>query len=86
MKRIILSLIKQLIFWMLVFASFRAAFIIYYFNSIKAEGAGFSDATASFWHALPLDIATACYFLLFPFLILFIQTLYSPKLLNYINY
>lgn len=52
---------------------------------IKADGIKPDEAIAAFWHAIPLDIATTCYLLLFPFLILIIQSFYSPKWLNSLN-
>lgn len=52
---------------------------------IKADGIKPGEAIAAFWHAIPLDIATTCYLLLFPFLILIIQSFYSPKWLNSLN-
>ena len=39
----------------------------------------------SFWHAIPLDISTAGYILVFPFLILILQSFIRSRWLNYIN-
>ncbi len=83
--KIILSIIKQFLFWMLVFAMSRAVFFIYYSSIIKIENIGISEVFASFWYALPLDVATASYILIIPFLLLFVQSFYSAKWLNYTN-
>ncbi|HLO91784.1 MAG TPA: sulfatase-like hydrolase/transferase [Lentimicrobium sp.] len=85
MKRIIASLLRQLGFWMIFFLITRAIFIIYNISLIIGEKIGFIDTISAFWFALPLDIATSCYLLLFPFLILVVQTLYSPNWLNNLN-
>lgn len=85
MRQIIISFIKQLIFWMLLFALARTVFLFYNFNLLKIEGVLFSEAIASYWHALQLDFATACYFMFFPTLLLIVQSVYSPRWLNVVN-
>ncbi len=84
--KIIISLIKQFIFWMLTFAVSRAIFFIYYSGIIKVEKINLNEVFASFWHAIPLDIATACYILIFPLVILFIQSVYNARWLKYVNF
>ena len=83
--RIIISLIKQFIFWMLIFAVSRAVFFVYYSSIIKLENIEISEIFAAFWHAIPLDIATASYIIIIPFFILLIQSFYGVKWLNYLN-
>ena len=83
--RIIVSLIKQFLFWMLVFAVSRMVFYIYYSGILTIESIDISDVFISFWYALPLDIATASYILVLPFIVLTIQTYWNTKWLNYIN-
>ena len=85
MKKIFASFTRQLAFWMLFFFITRAIFLLYNYQLIKADGIKPGEAIAAFWHAIPLDIATTCYLLLFPFLILIIQSFYSPKWLNSLN-
>ena len=70
---------------MLVFAVSRAIFFVYYSGVVRIENIELSEVFASFWYALPLDIASASYILIIPFLILFIQSFYSAKWLNYSN-
>ena len=83
--RIITSLLKQFIFWILVFAVSRAIFFIYYSHILSIENIPISEVFASFWHAIPLDIATASYLIIIPAFILFIQSFYSARWLNYLN-
>jgi len=85
MKEILLSIIKQLVFWMIVFAFTRAVFLIYYMNSISNENIRFTEALTSFWYALPLDLSAACYIILFPFVLLLVQSIVRQKWINYLN-
>jgi len=85
MKQILLSFLRQLLFWMLLFAFSRTVFLLFNYNLLMVEGIGFSEAIASYWHALHLDLSTASYFLIFPFIILLVQSFYSPRWLNKVN-
>ncbi len=85
MKRILSNLLMQFVFWLVAFAIGRVVFMTYYAGLVADEHAGFWHVLAAFWHALPLDIATACYILFIPFLVLVIQSLWSPKWLNWIH-
>jgi len=70
---------------MLLFAFSRTIFLLYNFNLLRVENIPFSAAIASYWHAIHLDLATACYFMMFPMLLLLVQSVYSPKWINKIN-
>ncbi|MCD4772580.1 MAG: sulfatase-like hydrolase/transferase [Bacteroidales bacterium] len=83
--KIILSLTKQFVFWLMFFAIIRIIYFIYNINFVLVEDISFWEAVASFYYALNLDIATACYILVIPFLILLIQSFYSPVWINNIN-
>ncbi len=85
MKRILSSFFRQLMFWMLVFALSRMIFLVYNLNLLKVEGVRFSEVIDAFWHSLHLDLATAAYFMMFPFVLLLIQSFYSPRWLNRVN-
>jgi phosphoglycerol transferase MdoB-like AlkP superfamily enzyme len=85
MKQIIVSLLKQLLFWMLFFALARLIFLVFYLGNLKADGAGFFETLAGFYHALKLDFATACYLMVIPFFLLFIQSLWKKSIINTIN-
>ncbi len=85
MFKIISSLLRQFVFWMLMFAIARGVFLLYHVNLLAANHIPFPEAMGVFWHGLRLDIVGASYVLIFPFFLLFVQSLYSPKWLNYIN-
>lgn len=85
MNRIIASLLRQLAFWMIYFAAARAIFLMYNLSFIRIENIGFTETIASFWHALPLDLATACYLLIIPFLMLVVQGVFKVPWLNKVN-
>ncbi|MBK9359512.1 MAG: sulfatase-like hydrolase/transferase [Bacteroidales bacterium] len=85
MKQILFSFLRQLLFWMLLFAFSRTVFLLFNYNLLVVEGIEFKEAVASYWHALHLDLATTSYFLIFPFVLLLIQSIYSPHWLNKVN-
>ncbi|NTW23708.1 MAG: sulfatase-like hydrolase/transferase [Lentimicrobium sp.] len=85
MKTILISFIKQLIFWLLLYAFSRTVFLVYNIGLLRVEGIQFSEVIASYWHALHLDLATASYFMFFPFVLLLVQSVYSPKWINTVN-
>lgn len=55
----------------LLFVTQKVVFMLY--NMPLADGAPFLSCVASLWHGLRLDIATACYLLLLPTLVLLIS-------------
>ncbi|HLN53398.1 MAG TPA: sulfatase-like hydrolase/transferase [Lentimicrobium sp.] len=85
MNRIVVSLLRQLVFWMVFFFIARALFLLYNIPSLRIEKIGVSESIAAFWHALPLDLATACYLLIFPFILLIIQALFKADWVNRVN-
>lgn len=85
MKKILLSLFRQFLFWILFFDLSRLVFILYHLGIIRAEKIPFSEIPGIFWHSLRLDAGTTCYILAFPFLLLLIQSLWSPRWINLIN-
>ena len=85
MKKILKSLLSQLIFWLLFFNITRLIFILYYLKIILVEKISFIDTLGVFWHSLKLDLATTCYILVVPFILLVIQSVWSPKWMNLIN-
>ncbi|NQT77092.1 MAG: LTA synthase family protein [Bacteroidetes bacterium] len=85
MFKIFSSIIRQFIFWMLFFALNRAVFLIYYSGLVAMEEPGFGEVMAGFWHALRLDISTASYILLIPFLLLLIQSVFNARFLDIAN-
>lgn len=85
MKKILGSLLRQLAFWILFFNLNRLVFLLYHLKIVMAEKIGFSELMGVFLHSFKLDLATTCYILIIPFLLLLVQTIYSPNWLNLVN-
>ncbi len=85
MKKVLGSLLRQFIFWILLFDVSRLLFILYYANLIKAGHLPFSSVMGVFFWSLHLDAAVACYFLVIPFLLLAIQLLIRKDWPNLVN-
>ncbi|MEZ5197288.1 MAG: hypothetical protein R2764_13070 [Bacteroidales bacterium] len=77
MRNIIVSLVRQFLFWLLVFAIARATFLVFYKHLLVSEQIELGEVLKAFWFAFPLDISTACYLLLVPLLILFFYSLFN---------
>ena len=84
-KKILLSLFRQFLFWIVFFNFTRIVFLIYHTRLILVEKIPLADIIQMPIRALRLDFATACYLMVIPFLILIIQSLYSPKWINWLN-
>lgn len=82
MKNIIKSIIFQFLFLMALFAIQRIVFILFYANLLN--DIEFTSILALFWHAIKLDVSTACYLLGFPFFVLFIQSLFQYNFFNWV--
>ena len=82
-KKFILYYLKQFLFWMVLFQICRLVFYLYNLNSIKEVV--ITDILLSFWHATYLDLSATSYILIFPFLIVFIQSLLKHKIPGIIN-
>ncbi len=85
MIRIIFSLLRQLAFWLLFFAVARLIFMVYYWDFFSASGAGLGEMGSLFFHAMHLDLATAAYFLMFPFVLLMVQSFVKLPFFNTLN-
>ena len=85
MKKLFLLFLRQLAFWILFFSFTRLVFLVYYSGILSIEGIRITEVLGVFSHAFKLDLATACYFMLFPLLILIIQSFWNPGWLNIIN-
>jgi phosphoglycerol transferase MdoB-like AlkP superfamily enzyme len=81
----LLSLFKQLVFWLIFFAVQRAIFLFYYSYLIRSENIEFGEVLKTFYYALKLDISMASYILIFPMLLLIFQTIIHGKWADYIN-
>jgi phosphoglycerol transferase MdoB-like AlkP superfamily enzyme len=85
MKKIIYSFLRQYLFWVLFFDFTRIIFLLYNIRIIWAEKIGLLNFPGLFWYSIKLDVATASYIMVIPFLLLLIQSAWSPKWLNHIN-
>ena len=85
MLRLIKSLLKQLIFWVLFFAFIRVIYLVYNFKELQIEHVGLGETLLSFWFGLKLDFATACYLIIIPFFLILIQSVYSRSWLGLVN-
>jgi phosphoglycerol transferase MdoB-like AlkP superfamily enzyme len=84
-KKILSSIFRQFLYWIIFFNFTRLVFVIYHVRLISLEKIPFFEAAKMPLMAFRLDLATACYIMIFPFLLLVIQSLYSPKWMNTVN-
>ena len=85
MVRLFVSLFRQLLFWLLFFALNRAVFLLYYHKLVSLEEPGFKEVLWGFWHALRLDVSTASYILIIPFILLLFRSLLPSSVFDYAN-
>lgn len=85
MIRLFVILIKQLLFWLIFFAVNRAVFLTYYCHLVALEKPGPGEVLAGFWHALRLDLSTASYILIIPFILLLIRAVSGWKWPDVLN-
>ena len=83
--KLIFSLFRQFLFWMLFFAVQRALFLIFFSKQLAIQHISFWESLLSFLHALRLDWATVSYFLVIPFLIGFTQLFSGNRLYDSLN-
>jgi len=76
-------LLKVFLFLILFFTFNRLIFLLY--NISQLSEIGLLSILSTFWHALALDIATACYFTALPLLLLTAQSIYPLNFLNIIK-
>lgn len=74
MKKYVVYLVKILIFFIVLFASMRIVFIVNYWHLVNVDMVPFVEILKGFFKALPLDIATACYIMALPALVMFVFT------------
>lgn len=61
------------LYWLLLFAWLRGVFFAFNHRQVEAVAARPSEVLIAFWHALPLDLSTMAWFLIFPWLLYFIR-------------
>jgi len=85
MKKILFSIFRQYLFWMLFFAIARLIFIIFYHQMMDASGVTFIEKAATFYHALKLDFATSTYFMIVPIFLIMVELLIGTNILVMLN-
>lgn len=85
MRRFLVFIFSQFLFWMLFFAATRLSFIIFYHQMMNAAGATFLEKVSVFYHALKLDFATASYFMIIPIFLLIVQSIIGGKVSGIVN-
>jgi phosphoglycerol transferase MdoB-like AlkP superfamily enzyme len=84
-RKILGSFLRQYLFWVLFFNLNRLVFTLFLSPILIAEKISFWDIPGVFFYSIKLDLATASYFMVLPFLLLLIQTLFSPNWFNWLN-
>ena len=79
MKKYVIYLVKILIFMLLLFTTMRIVFIVNYWHLVTVDGVPFIEIIRGFFKALPLDIASACYIMPLPALVMFIFTCFNKN-------
>lgn len=72
MKKYVIYLVKILIFLLVMFAAMRVVFIVNYWHLVNLDMVPFTEVMKGFFKALPLDIATACFILPIPAIVMFV--------------
>lgn len=70
---------------MLFFALNRAIFLVYHSHLVAIEEPGTGEVLAAFWHALRLDVSTACYILVVPFFLLLFRSFINIPFADVLN-
>lgn len=81
-QKIITGFVRLFCFWILLFECERITFLLY--NHDKIHTAGWGEIFSSFFHALPLDISTACYLMAVPVFIS-VGSFFSARLCIFIQ-
>ena len=72
MKKYVIYLVKVLIFLLFLFAFMRVVFIGSYWHLVNVEDVPYAEIIKGFIKAIPLDIATSCFIMLLPSIVLFV--------------
>jgi len=81
-QKLIINLLKQLLFWVLYFSLIRAFYLVFNLSELRNDSIGFWESMASFVYGFRLDLATASYLIFIPFLLIIIQSLFKYKFLR----
>ena len=73
MKKLLFTLLKMLVFLLVLFATMRIVFLVKYWALVRLGDISAVEILKGFWSALPLDIATACFILALPVIYMFVS-------------
>ena len=82
MRVIVISLLKLFLFWIIFFFILRIVFLVYNYGFLRLDEISFAEAIASCYFGLKLDASVTSYILLFPFFLLFVQSIILKKWIN----
>ncbi len=82
MRKYVIYLVKILVFLLVLFATMRIVFIVNYWHLVNVDMVPFIEILKGFFKALPLDIATACFIMPIPAIVMFV-CLCVNKNINY---
>lgn len=82
MKTVIGFYLRQIIFWIILFSLNRLIFLFYYKNLLITDQVPFMEILQVFVYSFKLDISTISYILTFPFLLSFLTSPKSDKILR----
>ena len=85
MKQTVRSILSQLVFWLILFTVERTIFLLWYTESVIREGVSFIEVLTVYSHAFKLDLSTASYILVIPFLLLVIQIFSKVRWVDILN-
>lgn len=79
MRKYIAYLLRILAFLLILFATMRIVFIVNYWHLVNVDMVPFTEIIKSFFKALPIDIATSCFIVALPALVMFVLTCIDKK-------
>lgn len=79
MKKYVVTLLKVLIFFLILFESMRLVFAVYYWDLIIVEDVPLTEVLKCFVKCIPIDIATASYIMVLPAIAMFVGICVNNK-------
>ena len=80
MKKYVIYLVKMLVFLLIMFEFMRIVFIVNYWHLVTVDSVPFTEILKGLIKALPLDIATACFIMPIPAIVMFICTCFNKNI------
>lgn len=80
MKKYVIYLVKILVFLLVLFATMRIVFIVNYWHLVNVDMVPFVEILKGFFKAIPLDIATACFIMPIPAIVMFVCLCFNKNI------